>query len=1078
MLYPEFPRATENPTPKGYYPKDDLNDIMETYDEFISLGLQPLPKQYNKKLPDFRFWEKDSKPDFSRDNILNTQSRNDISGWCLRCGHASNRLFVIDIDTNEVIKAGNDPVLLYEQIQARSLTKFVLKTPSNGVHMYYRIPSDKEMLGNSAPPISGLDVRGEGGQVVTLHGYNRYDNTADKLYAEHKGVVDGHTAAYEKMQYGDYTHIPDMSDELYEWLIETQPQKRPKTKTQIKGENYGKTSIGVARIERHFNQPNDKRTAIIVECLQEILSEWHANKSYDDWIQLWMAAHHGSDGSIQVRDILLEHPNVYWSDGVAGQRHFRRAWDEHIPDEDGFTVASLFYLARQAGWLSSTGFELTEGLAETIDVKYISDWLDEQLEIPRRVLIKSQTGSGKTWTMAKLWRRLGEPKAVVFVPTIKLATELSYSLKKEHDVDAFLYIDDETQKIKKDTRLISAHFLVTTLQTFATKVAPHINMRDYGMVYIEESDQLISQFSRGGAGSYGTHVSDRESRKGFAVLREAFSSSGCVWLVDATMTKISYYTAMALRGGHEVRVIINKRIVEKPPIIFLDSKGVAYQEVLRELERGGKVVVSSDTKSVAYEVYETMRAIGALDNKNAILITADTKHRNDVKDFMRDVNAGAEYYDFVSYSPVMASGVSITSVAPDLLVQFSTWLTPRNNLQMLNRYRVQNKVVAFYSDTERLYGKKAQEVIEEAEERAWIEARNVKIPLAVRNSDAELKAKLASMSIGDTELQMRSPKEFYLHLLANDGRSFEWESANPVSKVIKHTIKGVREAKKKRKEEIAKRWREVPPIDRNNPPKPEYTDLDVAKGEVHAYIERCLFGNIPDDVDNEELYRIVKDLGKHGYKLDAFIKQEHTLQKAETYLADDGRAITSLANNVTMIKVVSLVRYLYDDLYDVLDYDKVKDRCAKFLEELELRKDMYDSVVARSRQKHEVICEKNEDLIGRTLAFSKIMLSTIGMKQRASRDNRVDGEATYVYNIQNADDVVNFLSWRNSEPPNILFSDKPVTDKVSERADENTLFRNLSPEEQEQVFMKMRSANVDFKMAVRYVTSQDKFKGF
>lgn len=1066
MHYPQYPLPENNITPKGHYPKDDFLQVMRTWDELTALGLDVLPKQADKKLPVFRFWRKKKTEGVTRKKAYNEQKKDNVSGWCIRCGVASNRLVVVDLDTAELIRNGHNPDHLYERIQSMSECAFVLHTPANGVHLYYRVPEHLEMLDNSAPAIKGLDIRGEGGQVVSLHGYNRYDNTKDSMYAHDKGVVDGHTASYRKIEYGKYDSIPEMSEELYEFIRKDKHEPRPKTTEQIRGENYARTELGSDRIQRHFSQASDDRERVVLECLEIVLSRWHDNKSYDEWVQMWMSAHHGSDGSANVRDFILEAETIYWSNGTTGKRHFRNAWDAHEYKDDGFTVASLFYLARKEGWLATTGYEISDKLSESINVRYISEWLDTQLDIPRRVLIKSQTGSGKTYAMANLWNRLGQPRSVVFVPTTKLATELAYTLNKEHGIPATLYMNDADQTIKEANTMIKAEFLVTTLQTFATKVFPHVEMRQYGLVYVEESDQLLSQFSRGGGGIYSTHVSEHEARAGFKVIRDAMENSGCVWFVDATMTKATYYVAEALRRGRELRTIHNEYVIDKPDVEFFNSKGAIYQQVLVALEKGLKVVLTSDTKATAYEVYETM---GKLGHNDSILITADTKHRTDVKEFMRDVNEGAKQYQLVCYSPVMASGVSITEIRPDLVAQVSTWLTPRNNLQMLNRYRKQDRVICYYSNSEQLYNKNAQELIEEARVRAKLESLHVQIPLAIRNDDAQLRSHIASTSVGDEQLQMRAPKELYMRLLQGDGRRVTFSGNEIESTVLKHTRKAVSEAKKEMVEEIAETWRQVPPIDRDNPPSPDMDALDVARGEVHAYIDRCLLGNIPDDVDDREIYDIVKEFGKYAYPLDSFISQNNTLTKAESYLADDGKAIMALSNNITMVKVVSLVRFLYESLDDKLRYDTIEDRTNVFLSRLRDMRQEYDNVIHRATQKYEAVLERGDDDVATALSFAKILLKKIGLKQRAIRASQVGGVTRYDYHVANNENALKFLKWRNNGEDFIDFTDEDIKVAIEERKDENELFRELDEKEQDRVMKLMQRNSTTFKKAVRIV---------
>ncbi len=248
MLLPQYPFPENKITEKGYYPKLPYLELMKIYDELTALGLYVVPKQFDKKLPKWDYWRKEGKVTATRQLVSADQKHDSISGWNVVTGEQSNRLYVLDLDTAEIQKYGVDPVNIYDKIQTLSPNPFVLRSPANGLHMYYRIPEGVEMLTNAKPPVRGIDGRGNGGQVVTLGGWNRYDGTD----AEKKGVADGHTETYKKCDYGVYSVVPDMDMALYEWLSTLQPKKEHVERTL--GENYGQTEAGRARIERHMKQ--------------------------------------------------------------------------------------------------------------------------------------------------------------------------------------------------------------------------------------------------------------------------------------------------------------------------------------------------------------------------------------------------------------------------------------------------------------------------------------------------------------------------------------------------------------------------------------------------------------------------------------------------------------------------------------------------------------------------------------------------------------------------------------------------------------------------------------------------------
>src|ERR1041385_6679227 len=166
--------------------------------------------------------------------------------------------------------------------------------------------------------------------------------------------------------------------------------------------------------------------------------------------------------------------------------------------------------------MSTTGYELNLKLADKINVRYVGEWLATLKEIPKRLLLMSQTGSGKTFSLKFLYETLGQPKTVVFVPSIKLALELTSTLINRHGLPAVCYYDQEALSSIGVAQMVAAPILVTTLQTFAMKI--RVPMSEYGLVYIEESDQLIASFARGGGGRYSTPLSGLEPRRGFAKL--------------------------------------------------------------------------------------------------------------------------------------------------------------------------------------------------------------------------------------------------------------------------------------------------------------------------------------------------------------------------------------------------------------------------------------------------------------------------------------------------------------------------------------------------------------------------------
>jgi hypothetical protein len=1061
-LYPNYPTNTGRPTPAGTYPKDSLTELEAAYKLLTGAGLYVLPKRRSMKVPLQDYWRKENPVIMtSLEQAMKEQSRVDVSGWCVATGSRSGRLIVLDLDPSEIIRNGLSPQQVYQDIQAICETHFVLATPASGVHLYYRVPDNLELTGNDATPIKGVDLRGEGGQVVSLGGWNRYDDD----YAIDKGMVNGHTDCYKTLPDANYSELPLANEALIHWLG---TKKREAAANKAAGENYAQTPQGYERINTHNLRPSTEKEALTLECLGFVLSKWSGDEDYASWIQLWMSAHHASDGSNVVRDYLLGHPNIQWSDGKDGFGKFRTAWANHKHKDDGFTVSSLFWMAKKAGWLTKTGYEIPDEVYERIKVKYVSDWLETLDTVPPFVLLQSQTGSGKTYGFKQLYERLGRPKSVIFVPSIKLAIELGSTLEREHKLPVTIYRDTDTLSQLEAETLREADILVTTLQSFAMRLQP--DMSKYGLVYIEESDQLLAQFSRGGGGIAASHVSDREARAGFQLIADAYQMSGAVWMVDATMSRVSYDTAVALCPVAP-RVVLNEEISSKATSYFVSTKGEAYQEAMEVLKEGKKVVIATDTVASAHEAFDTMREI--FPDKKMLVITRKTARTYAVAQFMQNINDESANYDLVVYNSVMASGVSITRTRPALVVQLCSYLTPRNNLQLLNRYRKQQRVVIWYQKREALYNDTAKVIYDDAFDAATLEAQMVKLPLVNRETLAALRSRIASISLADEQAQKRSVVPFYQALVAGDGRIVVDAEGDVPTERLQHTIDGVRAIRKEKAEEIAKLWPTIAPIDENNPADPSFDDFTVTLGEAHAEVLRVL-KNVPDDVKPEEIWAVTQEFKDKAYILTAFIRQEESLRRAETYVLDAGKAVTTMMNNITLFTVVSLVRHVYYSLDEVVDSETYAIRGKVFMDALTPMKDAYNKVVDKRNDFDEVYA-KNSTESERAKAFVKILLSRLGLKQRSERAKREGDNVAYTYAIANLGQAKKFIAWRNPDStPELELGVEKLSKRILERGDATTSFAAMPIEDQQRVLTIMKNEpQTSFEAAVSSIVLGD-----
>lgn len=1051
-MLPPFP---QEPTPAKTY---NVGDLVRWYDTLTNVGLHPIPKSTLDKRP----LEQYMSGGFSRDKIVEVITSGQSDGWFIYPSQEPDvSLMVIDMDVADIRGGGNDPEALYNQLQALSPTNFVLYTPSGGVHLYYRLGDTDEVIERVNPrrDIRGLEIRTRaiGIGVASFCGATQY--SAGK--AKKKGVRDGFVGSYDPAPYGDYGSLPFVSAGLLAFLRggENTPDPSPRTGTVHSPDAAADKRVA----QEHAELPYPKKIERTLEALDWALKGFSG--LYEDWLALWMSAWSASDGDSSVRDAIASDARIEWSDGEKGKRAFRRAWEKHSPREDGYTVGTLFKMAYDNGWLASSSAELDEdgGVVGTaINTARISDWLSELGQnTPRRVLLKSQTGSGKTWGLRTLWENLGKPKTVVLVPSIRLALDMASTLANEMGLPAVAYRDEETDLIRSDPELIEAEILITTLQTFARRlyVPDEGVMKRYGLLYIEECDQLLASFASGGGGELSSHVKQNEAERGFMALAEAFRDGVAVWGVDATATQVSYHAFSVLSGG-DFLYVENQYVSTKPSVRFIAEHMAAYTLIQEKLAEGKSVVVPCDTAAEAHSVYGTMLALGVVLESDSLCITSATSDIDDrVLEFARAANEFAPVYRLLVYNSAMASGVSVTSFQPDVVVQLSRgYLTPRTQLQLLNRYRKQSEVYCWYGAKSLTDPSKSpEELLELAKAKARDEAEYLLIPLLDRTQLAYLRDELRAISQSDGYQQRRNPVQFYRMLLRRDGR----DTISPTGQVILQRVMDAYKAENNRREEekeyVASHWREVEAKSDAFPD--EWNDTQVRQALVHRWISDTLKGNVPQDDDQLYVYEVCADLFKHASALHAFVFQDDAVRFSEKALGNKERAFMTHPNYVSRVVLAGLLRYLFRNPEEKLDPVTMTARAMPFLRVVEEHADVYHRVVRRPERSLDAISDKYVDEGQRAVVVAKNVAAAIGMKIRKHR-------AGY-WHITNLQEVLDFLRWQNfNTSVDFDLSSRGIEEMREKRTRILNLYSTLTDEEMRRIVSRLMTMPLETAIAV------------
>lgn len=1056
----QYPKYREGKVyPPNTYLKADIDELMAIWDWLTDFGFYVVPKEMANKKPLTKYWSNKGKIT-DRAEVRRDQLRSDVSGWCIITGERSANLCVVDFDTQDIIKHGGDPEAVLALVNGMSPSAFAFGTPSGGLHLFYLIPDDWPLLRDVDPPADGVDIRCEGGQVLSLGAFTQYLNTEKRNYADDKGVPDGHIDTYYELDDADYESVPMMTRELYDWIMsEKEYADKPENDTPRQAKQR-KSREGQLR-----TTPLEDRVALVKELLEVILPHW-GYRSYAEWFQMWASAYQGSGGDTSIRDLIAFHDGVTkWK--KADRLAFKEIWDKHEHREDGgYTMHYLMREARKYGWQQRSGYDLSIDEVETFDDQWVSDWLLRQTkERLTRVLMQSQTGSGKTRAFKQLWELLDKPKSVIFVPTTKLAVELEATLRSL-GMPTMLYLDTSDNRRKSADELFAAQVLITTLQTFGNRFKKGVPKGVYGLVYIEECDQLFSQYARSGARKpFKSQVSEAQAKEGFNALYALFQDVPYIWGVDATMTVLS---SMAFEGlkkpGDSIRLVRNTREKIKAPVTMLPNLQQAYVRIAMALDANKRVVVAADTAGEAKAVYEmAMLFPDLMTGRKGIVITGDDDPPPQVVKFMSDVNAEAAEYDLVVYNSAMASGVSIDGVKPDVVVQIAGYLTPRVNLQMANRYRLDpDEFYVFYKDAESLFVKTDSELREEALSRAQIEATLANLSLTTRTRMAELRSLLASVSIADVAVQFRAPRQFYLGLLEADGRTVDdSEVENYESDELDEAIAQQKAERKEHKEWLAKTWRDTPIIDDKHKAPAGYTEEQKEQGRRHGTINWALREQIPEGVDNEEINRVVMQFVGHISLLKAFAHQEETVRDMVKDITDTGKALMSMANRLTQIEVISAVKLLWNDFGETLTPDDIKERAPLFLSRMMGLKDKFDTMTDRAEQKYAAVVQRETDEGKLALEFSRQLLKHLGLKQKWFRG----GKGGY-YQIENYEDLVTFMSWRQS---NFEVKTMAMEEAQVINAPIKAMYDSLTSEQKVQIADLMIGQEMPYALAVKNV---------
>jgi hypothetical protein len=814
------------------------------------------------------------------------------------------------------------------------------------------------------------------------------------------------------------------------------------------------------RAKRHKEQPPEMRKQVTIEALSYALKEW-GRQEYDLWLAMLMSAFDGSFHQDVLRYI-IEHPDIIWEDNEKNKTV--RWWNSHKPKQDGYTVATLFLLARHNGWLQKTSVDLEPADYQNFNAKDVGEWLQAKEPLPKRALIHSGLGTSKTLGSIDLLISLGTPKSVFFAPSIKLCTNLSAILTAK-GVENTLYIDSG---VIKDTEILkAANVLVITLQSFANKlIKKETNISDYTFICIDECDELISSFVRsdtGGTLGFSSHVRKIEAQWGLYALEQIFENVPYIYMLDGTATKISKELADRFTlFGEPLKVYKNTWVRTKPPVFMLNSIYEARKIAIDAISEGYKTVIAADTKQECRLLYEYILEFGLVPENQVIMITGETHNQTDVRGFFKDVEAGAKEKQVVIYNSAMGSGVSITETCPAVFVQICAHLSPRKNLQLLNRYRQQSLVYVYTQRGENLYHTSVQERIAAVQSVLSEEQSLSGLNYEKRSHIAEITKDLAAMAVTDEYEQRRSYRDYYIGLLKVDGRLVQEPLSDiQISEDFKQDFGKAKVLIEEQEEEVLSDWRSVDPISRTDPPPLDISLLDYAKGLLHTRIDNFIPEGHGFIIDDKDLAFLVVSHSGHVRLLERYLSLEKALKTTLENSQNKRSAMTTYKLYLSRLECISQLGLLFPNSVSEIPLDEIKPE--PFLRAIELRKHTYNLIARRSERSHEKIIYKfSHDPVEAALSMAKALLRPLGLAPKRVAGKRTKEGRVRKVKIKGNDEVTKLLQLRGHNVSQINFDIYKLLDYSTQIKPLTERYLALDPREQRDVMERLKEGVLTF----------------
>ena len=287
-----------------------------------------------------------------------------------------------------------------------------------------------------------------------------------------------------------------------------------------------------------------------------------------------------------------------------------------------------------------------------VNNQYIGNAMRNAVVNNRRVMVCSDMGTGKTYGMADAITD-ALPKGVVIVVTHLKALvkgneqRLVALLQKSGVIVRYAHYSDSSSIDIADAQLI-----FTTLHNLHSVVDKIGGADRAGLVMFDESESVAQMMT--------ADIMDKSREQTIKALESLAASKCKLVMLDAHLDASTYAFCNAFLGGDWVMLAngYQRWSGTECQWIKTDNKNAekaGIEKVIDLLKDGKQVFVTSGSKAQANRIYNVLKKLGLLNNREVLKAWGDGKDLQDCKDNHDLFND----YDLVIATPAVGTGISI-----------------------------------------------------------------------------------------------------------------------------------------------------------------------------------------------------------------------------------------------------------------------------------------------------------------------------------------------------------------------------------------------------------------------------------